>query len=315
MSVASTAAPRRMRAPERLPSRSAATRNGTVASGSSSATQAPDPVRSWNWPGRRRPARRSGNPASNAAPASSGSTASRSKAMPARRAMSAARSRTRLPARSPRRTSSTRIARSADAARSRTMSRSSTRAATTHDSVSGRPTIIRASRGWTGSPSMRRPSDGDRAVAVERAELGQQLARLAPRLGRWAVEERQLVRWRAPGSQLEHQPGEVDLGDLGATVGRTGAVLHPAPQAVRHTRSEAAGATGALVRRVAADRHRGESGHPGADVEARRPGQPAVDDDADTFDRQATSRRCRWRARRGAGRVATARVPDPARRG
>ena len=126
----------------------------------------------------------------------------------------------------------------------------------------------------------------DGAVTVERAELGQQLARLAPRLGRRAVEEGQLVRWRAPAGQLEHQPGEVDLGDLGGAVGRPGAVLHPAPQAVGNARSEAAGPAGALVRRVAADRHRGEAGHAGADVEARRSGQPAVDDDADTLDRQ-----------------------------
>ena len=64
---------------DRLPSTSAATRNSASASGSSSATQAPDPVRIWNWPRRRLAARRSGNPASSSSPARSGSTESGSK--------------------------------------------------------------------------------------------------------------------------------------------------------------------------------------------------------------------------------------------
>ena len=95
ISYASTAAPRRIRERDRLPSRSAATRNGADASGSSSATHAPAPVRSWNWPWRRRPASRSGKPASSSSPVRSGSTESRSNRQPTRRAMSAARSRTR----------------------------------------------------------------------------------------------------------------------------------------------------------------------------------------------------------------------------
>ena len=95
------AAPRRMRAPDRLPSRSAATTNGTVASGSSSATHAPAPVRSWNWPGRRGGRRAGrGSRASRAAPARVGvDGVERRSGCPARRARSAARSRTRATAR------------------------------------------------------------------------------------------------------------------------------------------------------------------------------------------------------------------------
>ena len=190
ISAASTAAPRRMRAPDRLPSRSAATTNGAVASGSSSATHAPVPLRSWNWPGRRRPARRSGNPTSSAAPASSGSTASVSKRTPARRAMSAARSRTRSTARRSARssrtwphTSATRSARSAGSRslRPRMTSRSSTTAATTHDRRPAAPATMRASRGWTGSPTIARPSGVMTPAASTRAELAQQLDGLLPR--------------------------------------------------------------------------------------------------------------------------------------
>ena len=185
MADASTAAPRRMRAPDRLPSRSAATTNGAVASGSSSATHAPVPLRSWNWPGRRRAAEAVGEPDEQrragvvgidgveveADPGPPGDVG-RPLAHPAAARRSARSSPTR-PA-----TASTRRARSAGA-RSRdvrTTSRSSTTAATTHDSVSGRPTIMRARRGWTGSPTIRRPERGDRPGTVD-ARRGRRAAR------------------------------------------------------------------------------------------------------------------------------------------
>ena len=100
------------------------------------------------------------------APATSGSTAPASKRTPARRAMSAARSRTRSTARRSARSSrtwphtiATRSARSAGSrsVRPRSTSRSSTTAATTHASASGRPTTMRARRGWTGRPTIDRP--------------------------------------------------------------------------------------------------------------------------------------------------------------
>ena len=209
--------------------------------------------------------------------------------MPARRAMSAARSRTRATARRSAR-SSPPAAHELDAQRQvgrQRVDRPRSDVALVDEGGDDARQRVRPRRrssgpaaGGRGARPSRRPSgviapSPSSAPSSVSSSLG-----LAPRLGRRGVEERQLVRRRAPRRQLEHQPGEVDLGDLGGAVGRPGAVLHPAPQAVGHARLEAAGPAGALVGRVAADRHRGEPGHAGADVEARRPGEPAVDDDA-----------------------------------
>ena len=165
---ASTAAPRRMRAFERLPSRSAATTNGAPASGSSSATHAPVPLRSWNWAGR--PARReavrepgeegdagevgvdrAGVEAHAGAAGDVGGPLADPVGGPPVGAVVADVDRTRSP---------TRRARSAGrrSPRPRSTSRSSTTAATTHASESGRATTIRARRGWTGRPTIDRPT-------------------------------------------------------------------------------------------------------------------------------------------------------------
>ncbi len=64
------------------------------------------------------------------------------------------------------------------------------------------------------------------------------------------------------------------------------AVFHATPQAVGDARLGAPGSSRPLVGRVATDRHGRQPCHPGTGVEARRAGEPAVDDDADTLDRQ-----------------------------
>ena len=124
-------------------------------------------------------------------------------------------------------------------------------------------------------------------AVVERAERRAAARRPgAGPCGGGGVDERQLLRRRAPRGELEREPGQVDLGDLGRPVGRPGAVLHPAPQPVGHAGLGAPGPPGPLVGRVAADRHRRQPGHPGARIEARRAGQAAVDDDAHAVHRQ-----------------------------
>ncbi len=90
----------------------------------------------------------------------------------------------------------------------------------------------------------------------------------------------------APCRQLQHQPGQVDLADLGRPVARPGAVVDLAPQAVGDAGLGASRPPCSLIGRVPADRHGRQTGHAGADVEAGRPGQAAVDDDSHAFDRQ-----------------------------
>ena len=141
-----------------------------------------------------------------------------------------------------------------------------------------------------GQPGMQRevhhhPTDvGQPAIRVDRSEHRQQLEALAPRPGRRRIGERQPVRRRAPGGQFQCESGEVDGLDLGRSVGQAAAVLDLRPQAVGDAWLGATGATGALVRRVAADRHRRQPRHPGAGVESWRPRESAVDDDADALD-------------------------------
>ncbi len=120
----------------------------------------------------------------------------------------------------------------------------------------------------------------------DRAEQVEQLDRGAPGAGRGRVGEAQCLRRRTPRGELERQPAEVDGEDLGRSVRRAGAVLDLRPQPVAHAGLGAAGPSGPLVGRVAADRHRGEPRHPGADIEARRTREPAVDHDAHAVDGQ-----------------------------
>ena len=149
----------------RLSSSSAATTKSAWASGSSSASHADVPVRSWNCPGRRRAASLSGNPASSSSPVRFGSTVVRSNWIPARRARSAARAASRRRARSARSslvcpaTRATRTPRSAGRSPGRPLrtSRSSTTAATMHARVDGTAATMRASRGCSGRVTIMRP--------------------------------------------------------------------------------------------------------------------------------------------------------------
>ena len=323
---ASTAAPRRMRAPTCACRRGRRRRRTAAsASGSSSATHAPAPVRSWNWPGRRACRQAVGEPGEQRQPGPVGIDAveievdagppgevggpvAQPPDGPPVGAVVAARAGDDGDAQRE-------VGRQLVGPAAHDVALVDERGDDARQRVAGRPATI---AGQAGVERAARPSAGRAAVidavVVEGAERrASSSARLAPRLRRRRVEERQVARRRAPRRQLEHQPGQVDLGDLGGPVGRPAAVLDLAPQPVGDARLGAPGPPGSLVGRVAADRHRRQARHAGADVEARRPGQPAVDDDPRRPRRSATSRRCRWPARPGAVPAATARARGPAR--
>ena len=140
--------------------------------------------------------------------------------------------------------------------RPRRTSRSSTTAATTHAVVDG------VGGDDAGQARVQRQVDhpategGERPVVGDRSEVAQQLQRFLPRPLWRRVRERQLLDRRAPRRDLEGEAGQVDRGHLGSAVRRPAAVFDPRPQPVGDPRLGAPGAAGALVGRVAADRHR-----------------------------------------------------------
>ena len=131
----------------------------------------------------------------------------------------------------------------------------------------------------------RAPERGDRAVGVDGVEVGEQLAGLGERARRGSVDEPEVVA-ATPRCELEREPGEVGLGDLGRPVPGAGAVFELAPQPVGGAGLGASGAARSLLGRRPARRHRGEPRHSGAGVEARLAGEAAVDDHPDAVDGQ-----------------------------
>ena len=132
----------------------------------------------------------------------------------------------------------------------------------------------------------RPPRGGERPVVTHGAQRPQQGEPLLPCPRRWRIREGEVLDRRPPHRHLERQAGEIDRGDLGGAVRRPAAVLDLRPQPVGDAWLRAPGSTGALVGRVAADRHRGQARHPGGRVEPWRSGKPAVDDDPDPLDRE-----------------------------
>ena len=127
---------------------------------------------------------------------------------------------------------------------------------------------------------------GQAAVLGECIQSLQQFGRLLDGARGRCVGPAQFVDRRAPRGQFQHQPGEVDLGDLGFQVCTARAVLQLAPQPVGGARLGAPCAPGALVSRGTRRADGGESAHPGALVEAGHAGEAGVDDDPHTVDRQ-----------------------------
>ena len=271
-------------------------RTATCASGSSSATHGPVPVRSWNCPGRRRAGQPVGEPDEQRGaglvrvdgagvegdpgpPRQVGGALAHAGASPAGRPARRPSGRTRRRPAAPGRRAACRAARAAT-------SRSSTSAATTHARVSPRPTIMRARRGWTGRPTMRRPI-AVMAPSVERPELGEQRRRACRRAfaGGRSMNARSSAGVPQAASSSARPARSTWVISAARWAGRLPCSI-AAPQPVRDARLGAPGPAGALVGRVTADRHRRQTSHAGPRVEPRRPGEAAVDDDAHAFDRQ-----------------------------
>ncbi len=120
------------------------------------------------------------------------------------------------------------------------------------------------------------PHGHDAAVGVQRAEPLQQFDSLLQGACGRRVGPGQRRRGRAPRGQLQCQPGEVDLGDLGLEVGPSGAVFQLAPQPVGRARFGAPGATRPLLRRCPRGGHRRQPRHARALVEPGHAGQAGV---------------------------------------
>jgi hypothetical protein len=122
--------------------------------------------------------------------------------------------------------------------------------------------------------------------AVDRSEVGQQRGRGPHRLARRRRDEREVVARRAPGRELERQAGQVDLVDLGGSVGSARAVLDLAPEPVAGAGLDPPRASGSLIGRGAARGDRRQTRHAGSCVEPWRPRQTGVDDDPHAVDGQ-----------------------------
>ena len=152
-------------------------------------------------------------------------------------------------------------------------------------------------------------------LRVQRAELGQQVARLRQGAGRWRIEEGEIAPVAgAPDRQLEGERRQVGGQDLRHRMGRARALIRFGPQADADPRTEPAGAAAPLVGGRLAGAHGFEARHAGARIVARHAREAGIDDDADVLDGQAGLRDgggqhhlASTRRRRGHGRILLAR--------
>ena len=128
---------------------------------------------------------------------------------------------------------------------------------------------------------------GDPARGVERAEIGEQRARLGEGRRRRRGQEGEAVgRGGAPERELEREAGEVGAGDLGRREGGERPLLAAGPEAVAPAGRDPAGAAAALLGLGAGHALGDEAGHAGAGVEAGAPRAAGVDDHAHVGDGQ-----------------------------
>ncbi len=128
---------------------------------------------------------------------------------------------------------------------------------------------------------------GEHALVVQGTQAHQQVAGLGQGRGRRGIEPGQLLGAHAPAGQLQRQPGEVGLEDLGAVVGRQLLVQLFRPKPVTDARLQSAGAALALGGRGAGDAAGGQAGHAAAGIEGRHPCQTCIHHHPYPFDGQA----------------------------
>ncbi len=126
------------------------------------------------------------------------------------------------------------------------------------------------------------------AGVVYGVQLDQQLSRLRERRRRRRVEPGEL---RGLGDtshrEVERERGQVGVQNLGRRLLEQVGGLVLRPETVADSRRGSAGAPTTLIGRGSRDAYRLEPRHPRARREARRAREPAVDDDANSLDREA----------------------------
>ncbi len=105
----------------------------------------------------------------------------------------------------------------------------------------------------------------------------EQVAGLSISRSRRDIEPDQLLDRHAPARQLQGQPGQIGLENLGTAVGRQLFMLGLGPQAIAHAGLQAPGPSGALGSTRAGNALGVQTGHAAARIEARHPRQPGVD--------------------------------------
>ncbi len=146
-------------------------------------------------------------------------------------------------------------------------------------------TTMRASRGGSGSARRLAPSSVMRPSVVERADLGQQLARFAIGGLRRRIEKGKLRRiGDAPLRQIEREARKIGGENLRPRIGFERGGFRFGPQSVANSGLGAAGAAAALIGGGARHPHGLEPRQPDARLEARHPREAAIDDDAHAFD-------------------------------
>ncbi len=133
-------------------------------------------------------------------------------------------------------------------------------------------------------PPVRRRDAG----GVYGVQLDQQLAGLGERRGGRRIEPGELRGFGHAGHrEIERERGQVGVQNLGRRLLEQMSGLVLRPETVADARRRSAGAPATLIGRRSRDTHRLEPRHPGARREARRAREPAVHDDANSFDGEA----------------------------
>jgi hypothetical protein len=126
----------------------------------------------------------------------------------------------------------------------------------------------------------------DRAVLVHRLQLDEERAGCGKRAGGRRIGEWQLSGRRAPGRAIQHQAGELGLGDLRPVEGPQAAMGGRRPESDGKPRRFPSGASCTLVGGGTADALRREPREAGARVEAWRAAIAAIDHDPHAGDGQ-----------------------------
>ncbi len=148
--------------------------------------------------------------------------------------------------------------------------------------------IMCASRGCVPSPAMRRPM----AVACPRSSIASSrcsssLACVSVAGGGGSSHASECGIAGTPAREFQRERREVGLENFRGGLRRQRRMRGLGPQSIAHARSRASCAAAALIGRRARNRHRLESTHAAAGIEALPPLETGIDDDAHALDGEA----------------------------